>query len=78
MFRDRCGTVPYMTPEQLLGKDYNYTVDYWSYGIALYFLMCRKYPFTPQKNYSKMFEQKLAFDKEVIGFYTKELIDFVK
>ena len=66
-----------MTAQQLLGKEYTKIVDYWAVGVALYFLMAKKYPFRPSNNYKKMFAKEMSFDKEAIDFYPKELIDFV-
>jgi serine/threonine protein kinase len=53
-------------------------VDYWAYAVVLYVLMTKKFPYEPQKNYKKMFAKKVEFDEEVINYYSKELVDFVK
>ena len=39
------GTVVYMAPELLEGKEYNYKVDLWSIGIIIYRLYFGKSPF---------------------------------
>lgn len=41
------GTPNYVAPEILQGKPYNHTVDYWSFGIVAYEVICgdMKYPF---------------------------------
>ena len=39
------GTPLYMSPEIILGKDYNYKVDYWSVGIILYEIFYGNTPF---------------------------------
>jgi serine/threonine protein kinase len=31
-----CGTVEYMSPEVLMGLEYDYVVDWWSLGILMY------------------------------------------
>ena len=67
-----------MTPEQLLGEEYDHMVDFWAYGVLLYVLMTKHYPFKPQKNYKKMFTKEPKFDEEVMKHYSKELVDFVK
>ena len=67
-----------MTPEQLLGEEYDHMVDFWAYGVLLYVLMTKNYPYKPQKNYKKMFKKEPKFDEEVMKDYSKELVDFVK
>lgn len=41
------GTMDYVAPEILCGKRYNVGVDYWSFGIVAYEIICgnNKYPF---------------------------------
>ena len=34
-----------MSPERLLGEEYDYTSDIWSVGILLLHLWCKRYPF---------------------------------
>ena len=48
-FRERCGSIPYMTLEQLLGKEYTEIVDFWAVGVVLYVLMTKEFPFKPPK-----------------------------
>ena len=39
------GTIQYMSPEVLSGKDYSFEVDIWSIAICMYELYCAKIPF---------------------------------
>lgn len=41
------GTMDYVAPEILRGQKYNFSVDYWSFGIVAYEIICgnKKYPF---------------------------------
>lgn len=41
------GTLPYLAPEILTGKKYNKSVDYWSFGVVLYEIVCGEHPFLP-------------------------------
>jgi cGMP-dependent protein kinase len=40
-----CGTAEYISPEMILSKSYNRSVDYWSLGIFIFELLTRKTPF---------------------------------
>ncbi|KAI9497127.1 kinase-like domain-containing protein [Zychaea mexicana] len=40
-----CGTPEYLAPEVILGEDYSYAVDFWSYGTILYEMMEGEPPF---------------------------------
>jgi serine/threonine protein kinase len=40
-----CGTLLYISPEMLVGKDYNQKIDVWAYGILVYELFTGENPF---------------------------------
>ena len=70
---ERCGTVIYMSPEQMAGKKfYTKNVDIWSCGIILYILLNGIHPFlvkgdtlTKYSERLKSFSgQKLNFDRK--------------
>ena len=42
------GSLPYKTPEQLLGKKYNFSVDIWALGITIYWLIYNTFPVSCQ------------------------------
>ncbi|KAI8335465.1 kinase-like domain-containing protein [Chlamydoabsidia padenii] len=41
-----CGTVEYMSPEVLMGLEYDHVVDWWSLGILIYDMLTGSPPFT--------------------------------
>ena len=45
----RCGTYEFMAPEMFKGTPYDNSIDIWSLGISLYFLLSAKLPFVCQK-----------------------------
>lgn len=42
------GTLCYAAPEILLGAKYSKSVDLWSYGVMLYWMLVGKFPFSPE------------------------------
>ena len=56
-----CGTLEYIAPEILKGKPYDKSVDWFSFGIVLYELICGELPFTLRN--SKFDEN--VYDKEI-------------
>ena len=57
------GTVEYMAPEVVQGKDYGMAVDWWSFGALGYDLLTGSPPFTannPTKTQEKIVKQKLT------------------
>lgn len=43
------GTLTYIAPEILENKEYNPSVDYWSFGIVVWEVICGTYPFLPHE-----------------------------
>ncbi|XP_076834900.1 protein kinase C delta type-like [Brachyhypopomus gauderio] len=40
-----CGTPYYMAPEIILGQQYSFSVDWWSFGVLLYVMLIGQLPF---------------------------------
>jgi serine/threonine protein kinase len=43
--REKCGTVPYMSPEMLLKSSYGSGVDIWACGVTAYLMLFGNYPY---------------------------------
>ncbi|KAK9381439.1 kinase-like domain-containing protein [Kockiozyma suomiensis] len=70
------GTPEYMAPEILLGKPYDFAVDWWSLGALCYDLLTGNPPFTGN-NYKRIIE-KIQKTKLVLPYYiTAEAKDFL-
>lgn len=41
-----CGTPGYVAPENIMGRGYNQSVDWWTLGVLLYVLLTARQPFT--------------------------------
>jgi len=71
------GTLPYMSPEILKGKEYNYKNDLWSIGIIIYRLIYGKSPYLGDKEIS-LINHIDKFGNEIIKIENEELNNLVK
>ena len=73
-----CGSPIYAAPEMLEGKSYKgSTVDIWSAGIVLYYMLSGTFPFEDISNdklYKKILKGKFEFPK----FFSKNVKDLIK
>ena len=51
--RDQCGSMQYVAPEILLGHDYDFSVDMWSFGIVIFSMFHGYLPFSRFQNCSR-------------------------
>jgi serine/threonine protein kinase len=49
-FTSSCGTAPYMSPELVARKGYDFKTDVWSLGVTGYLLLYGDFPYRPRKN----------------------------
>jgi serine/threonine protein kinase len=71
-----CGTACYIAPEMLSGLPYDYMVDWWSFGILAYLLLCGKIPYSDE-NRNRLFHQILNVSPRFPKNLDKENIDFL-
>ena len=63
-----CGTLSYIAPEILMGKSYDYSVDWFSFGVVIYVLLCGEYPFESKKEPKydeKVYKQKVKYPEKM-------------
>lgn len=60
-----CGTPDYMAPELILTQGHDRSVDYWSYGILLYELLCGHTPFD-STNQQRTFEKIVHAQRHLV------------
>ena len=80
------GTPHYMAPEIIMGKGYDYSVDYWAIGICLFEMLFGRLPFgdnteDPIEVYSQIISSKLVIEKKRLmdlSNGTNGTIDFIQ
>lgn len=73
----KCGSIPYCSPELILGKPYSREVDIWSTGIICYSLLKGELPFF-ETNTHDLIQKIVNEDPPPIAFSTPESHDLIK
>ncbi|XP_017786619.1 PREDICTED: inhibitor of nuclear factor kappa-B kinase subunit beta-like isoform X2 [Nicrophorus vespilloides] len=63
------GTLHYLAPEILMNETYNCNVDYWSFGIVVFEVICGILPFLHRKNPAQRHECLIKKSPDVIYIY---------
>lgn len=72
-----CGTVEYMAPELVKGMKYSVAVDWWSYGVLVYEMMCTRTPFFHQKGRKAIFQGIIKADPQFPMHFSAESQDLI-
>ena len=77
---DTSGTIAYMAPEVVSGKNHGYVADYFSLGVVIYEIFESKRPFLSENRTA--YKQEVYSGKDLFANLTRnwsnEMIDFVK
>jgi len=65
-----CGSPEYLAPEILLGKGYDFAVDWWAFGTLVYEMLCGMPPFYSENN--REMNQRIVFEKLTFPSYFSE------
>lgn len=80
VYYSEVGTVRYTAPEILSGKGYNKSIDIWSFGIVLFMLLTRKYPFdgsNKQKVFKRILDKEIDYNKYPVNSQAKHLLKHI-
>lgn len=72
-----CGTAEYLAPEVLLGEDYSFAVDYWSFGTILFEMLAGVPPFWDENHddmYQRIIGDPLCFPPENFSPEARDLL----
>jgi serine/threonine protein kinase len=75
-----CGTAEYLAPEVLLGEEYSFGVDHWSFGTILYEMLTGVPPFWAENHpemYRRIMQDSLEFPNNIADYETTEFLTFV-
>ncbi|EGR28268.1 protein kinase domain protein [Ichthyophthirius multifiliis] len=72
-----CGTLDYVSPEMIQGKDYDFSVDIWSIGILTFELLFGFVPFF-EKGEEETFNKILNENVEFPGIVSFEAVSFIE
>jgi len=80
---DTYGTLSYAAPEVITNNDYNNTVDIWSMGVILFFLICGYLPFNDKNNNIKKIARditkaRVKFDDDIWENFSPYALELTK
>lgn len=72
-----CGTLDYLPPEMVEGRDHNANVDLWSLGVLCYEFLVGVPPFEEPSSYRATYKRIASVDLKVPEFVSPEAKDLI-
>jgi len=72
-----CGTLDYLPPEMVEGKDHNEKVDLWSLGVLAYEFLVGSPPFEELSGYGATYKRIARVDLKIPDFVSPEARDLI-
>ena len=66
---ENCGTLLFKAPELIIGSNYSFSVDIWSVGICLFYLLFKRFPI--EESDKHLLKQKIIRDNFMEDFIQK-------
>ncbi|KAI8977950.1 kinase-like domain-containing protein [Pilobolus umbonatus] len=73
-----CGTLDYLPPEMVEGREHNESVDLWCMGVLLYEMICGKPPFEDEDGYQATYQRIINVDFEMPDHVSPEAADLIQ
>lgn len=73
-----CGTLDYLPPEMIEGKNYDVNADLWSLGVLLYEMICGKPPFEDAVGDREICQRIKQVDVTYPEFISKDAKDLIQ
>jgi serine/threonine protein kinase len=72
-----CGTLDYLPPEMVLGKEHSEKVDYWALGVLTYEFLCGAPPFEDLRGYNATYKRIAKVDLKIPDKVSREAKDLI-
>ncbi|KAJ3234368.1 spindle assembly checkpoint kinase [Chytriomyces hyalinus] len=72
-----CGTLDYLPPEMVEGKEHNEAVDLWSLGVLCYEFLCGVPPFEDRSSYKNTYRRIAKVDLKIPSHVSREAGDLI-
>jgi serine/threonine protein kinase len=73
-----CGTLDYLPPEMVEGRDHNEKVDLWSLGVLCYEFLVGSPPFEDQSSYRATYRRIASVDLTFPDYVSAEAKDLIR